>query len=113
MTGTRRTAATDLEALVDDYIQWLRPKRKRELSLFRDAPTDEDAISNAGLARDPETGKRLSHQRRIPPASLKESKRQLLKNLSQVRSTYCRAGARETKRRSIVVMLAGGMASST
>jgi hypothetical protein len=87
MTGTRRTAATDLEALVDDYIQWTRPERERELSQFRDAPTDEDAISNAALARDPKTNKRHPHQRRIPAPSLEESRRRLLKNLSLVRST--------------------------
>jgi hypothetical protein len=76
-----------LRCSVDDYIEWLRPERERELSLFRDAPTDEDAISNAALARDPETRKRHPHQRRIPPASLEASKRRLLKNLTLVRST--------------------------
>ena len=30
MTGKRRTAATDLEDLVEDYIQSLRPERERD-----------------------------------------------------------------------------------
>jgi len=87
MTGTRRTAAAGLEALVDEYIQELRPERESELSKFRSVRTDKDAISYAALARDPETGKKHPHQYRIPPASLEESKRRLLKNLSRVRST--------------------------
>ena len=85
-TGTRRTAATDLEALVDDYGQKLRRERKRYLSKFRDAPTDEDAISNAALARDPKTREKHPHQYRIPNSTLEKSSRRLLKNLSQVRS---------------------------
>jgi hypothetical protein len=86
MTRTRRTAATGLEALVDDYIQWMRPHREDELGKFRDVRTDEDAISYAALARDPETGKKHPHQYRIPQASLEKSRRKLLKNLPRVRS---------------------------
>jgi hypothetical protein len=86
MTRTSRTAAAGLEALVDDYIQWFRPERERELSQFRSARTDEDAISDAALARLPD-GKKHRHQCRNPPASLKESRRLLLDNLSQVRDT--------------------------
>ena len=85
MTGTRRRAATDLEALVDDYIQSLRLVRKRELSQFRRERTDEDAISNAALALI--EGAKHPHQYRNPPASLQESRRRLLKNLSLIRST--------------------------
>jgi hypothetical protein len=87
MTVPRRTAATGLEALVDDYIQWLRPERKHELSKFRTVRTDEGAISYAALARDPETGEKHRHQSRIPQPSLEKSKRRLVKNLSLVRST--------------------------
>jgi hypothetical protein len=87
MTGTRRTAATDLEALVDEYIESLRCKRECELRKFRDCKlTDEEAISYAALARDPETKKKHPHQYRIPQASLEKSKRRLLKNFSLVRS---------------------------
>ena len=85
-TGTRRTAATGLKALVDDYIQWTRPERECELNKFRRARTDEEAISYAARARDPETDKKHPHQYRIPHGTLEKSKRRLLKNLSQVRS---------------------------
>jgi hypothetical protein len=84
MTRTSQTAAAGLEALVDDYIQSLRRERERELSHFRSARTDEDAISGAALARLP-NGNKHPHQYRNPPASLKESRRLLLDNLSQVR----------------------------
>ena len=87
MTATRPTAATGLEALVDDYIQWMRPAREDELSQFRTVRTDEDAISSAALARNPRTGKKHSHQRRIPQPSLEKSKSRLVKHLSPVRST--------------------------
>ena len=87
MTRTRGTDATGLKALVDDYIKWMRPERERELDKFRRVRTDEEAISYAALARDPETGKKHPHQYRNPPASLERSKRRLVKNLSLVRST--------------------------
>jgi hypothetical protein len=86
VTGKRRTAATALEDLVEDYIQSLRPERNRELGQFPCVRTDEEAISYAALARDPMTGNKHPHQYRIPNSTLEKGRRRLLKNLSQIRS---------------------------
>jgi hypothetical protein len=85
MTGERHETATGLEALVDEYIRQFRRDRQRELRYFQIARTDEDAISAAALARLP-NGKKHPHQNRNPPASLGESRRRLLDNLSEIRS---------------------------
>ena len=63
----------------------MRPERDCELWHFRSrARTDEEAVSDAALARRP-NGKRHPHQYRIPLASLRKSRRLLLKNLPKIR----------------------------
>ena len=66
------------------YAEHYRRDAERELAYFRRLRTDEDVISRAALARLP-TGKRHSHQRRLPQVALKESQRRLLKNVSSLR----------------------------
>jgi hypothetical protein len=75
-----------LDALVDDYIENHQPSRTRELRFFCVLRTDEEAVSYAALAQLP-SGKRHSHQRRIPEPSLAESRRRLLGNLPALRAT--------------------------
>ena len=75
-----------LGALVDDYIKRHRRRLARELEYFSNANrSDEDAISRATLARLP--GGKHPHQRRIPPASLEQSRILLLENLPRLRDT--------------------------
>ena len=75
---------TLVEAAVDDYIERHRPRATRELRYFQLVRSDEEAISRAALAQLP-NGKRHPHQRRIPRATLEESKRRLLENLPLLR----------------------------
>jgi len=76
-----------LRAIAADYTRRYRRGAARELDYFRSRrllPTDEDAISQAALARLP-SGKRHPHQYRIPRAALQESRRRLLQNLPRPR----------------------------
>jgi hypothetical protein len=76
-----------LRAIAADYVRRHRRDASRELEYFRNRRllrTDEDAISRAALAQLP-SGKRHSHQRRIPRAALQESRRRLLDNLPGLR----------------------------
>jgi hypothetical protein len=75
-----------LDALIDDYIENHQPSRERELRFFSILRTDEEAVSYAALAQLP-SGKRHSHQRRIPEPSLAESRRLLLGNLPALRAS--------------------------
>jgi hypothetical protein len=77
-----------LEEIVADYIQCHRRNAEKEQRWFAIQPTLEDAISFAALARSP-SGKRLSHQCRIPESALTESRQRLLSleaSLSQASS---------------------------
>jgi hypothetical protein len=74
-----------LDRAVNDYIEHHRPRAARELEYFRRLlRSDEDAVSRAALAQLP-SGNRHPHQRRIPRASLDESRRRLLENLPILR----------------------------
>jgi hypothetical protein len=74
-----------LQAAVADYIRYSRPGATKELDSFRDSDrTDEDAVGQAALAQ--LDGKRHPHQRRIPRASLEESRKRLLRNLPRIRA---------------------------
>ena len=66
-----------LEGIVADYIECHRKNAEREQRWFAIQPTLEAVISIAALAKSP-TGKRLSHQRRIPERVLGESRQRLL-----------------------------------
>jgi len=61
-----------LAAIVRDYSHRHRPKTIRELKYFRDLPSLDAAITEAGLAQhyDGKRYKRYSHQRRIPREAL-------------------------------------------
>lgn len=73
----------NLKIIVSDYIARFRDRAARELKWFQIQPTLERAVSVAALAKGP-SGKRLSHQRRIPQSVLNESRSQLLKALSAI-----------------------------
>jgi len=73
-----------IAAAVADYISRIRPEMEREFRYFRALRTDEEAVSRAALAQLP-NGKRHWHQRRIPRASLKQSREHLLANLPSLR----------------------------
>jgi hypothetical protein len=66
-------------AIVRDYSHRHRPKTIRELQYFRDLPTLDAAISDAGRARyyDGKRHKRYSHQRRIPQEALERATKRL------------------------------------
>lgn len=59
-----------LDAVVDDYISRCRDRADGESRWFAIQKSLDAAIENAGMARAP-SGKRLSHQRRIPKAVLR------------------------------------------
>jgi hypothetical protein len=61
-----------------------RRPAEQELAYFRTWATDEEAVSKAALAQ-LSSGKRHSHQYRVPPAALRESERRLLDNLPALR----------------------------
>jgi hypothetical protein len=74
-----------LEEVVKSYVEHFQRRQARELDYFaRVVRSDEDAVSQAGLARLP-SGKRHQHQRRIPRAALQESRARLLSNLGALR----------------------------
>jgi hypothetical protein len=73
-----------MEAAVDDYIARIRPEMQGEFRYYRILRTDEDAVSRAALAQLPK-GKRHWHQRRIPRASLEQSREHLLASLPTLR----------------------------
>jgi hypothetical protein len=58
------------DAVVDDYIARFRDRADNESRWFAIQKSLDAAIENAGMARAP-SGKRLSHQRRIPKAVLR------------------------------------------
>lgn len=85
--GHRRLGS--LAAIVKDYVRRHRHKTIRELRYFRDLPSLEAAITDAGLARrlDGERYRRYSHQRRIPRDALEAATRRLYRaNLGSARS---------------------------
>lgn len=71
--------------IATDYIQHHRKRAAAELSYFRNFSSDEDAVSVAALGEYPK-GKRHSHQRRVPPAALRESQQRLIASLDAVRA---------------------------
>jgi hypothetical protein len=73
----------DLERVVADYTERHRADARSELAYFAERPTEEDAVSCAGLAQI--NGKKHSHQWRIPRSVLEESRRRLLDNLPLLR----------------------------
>jgi hypothetical protein len=76
-----------LRAIAAKYVRCHRRDASRELDYFRNRrllPTDEEAISRAALAQLP-SGKRHSHQYRIPRAALLESRRRLIDDLPGLR----------------------------
>lgn len=76
---------SNLRALVAEYKQDMRRDAAAELDDFRRTDrTDDDAVSQAGLAQLP-SGKRHPHQYRVPRAALRESRRRLLQQLPKLR----------------------------
>ncbi|MDR0776086.1 MAG: hypothetical protein LBE81_05550 [Azonexus sp.] len=65
-----------LERIVDDYIRDHQRNAEREQRWFAIQPDLSKAIEVAALAKSP-SGKRLSHQWRIPERALRESNRRL------------------------------------
>jgi hypothetical protein len=72
-----------LKEVVSHYLKKKQPTAEKELRWFAIQPNLEEAIKQAALARSP-SGKRLSHQRRIPKAVLAECHRHLLDSLPAV-----------------------------
>jgi hypothetical protein len=71
---------TTLRDIVADYISCCREDAEQEQRWFAIQRTLEEAVSRAALAVSP-SGKRLSHQRRIPQGVLAESRRRLVASL--------------------------------
>ena len=69
-----------LPDIVADYIRCCRESAEHEQRWFIIQRTFEEAVSRAALAVGP-SGKRLSHQRRIPQSVLAESRRRLVASL--------------------------------
>lgn len=75
-----------LHAAVEDYREHRQRAHARELDYFRLRRLgDDEAVSAAALCKLP-SGKRHPHQRRIPQASLEESRRRLIANLEELRA---------------------------
>lgn len=71
---------TRLDSIVRDYVDRYRNRAEAELKWFASQSTLEDAVTLAALAKSP-SGRRQSHQRRIPHVVLIESRRLLLGSL--------------------------------
>ncbi len=69
--------------IVADYKKRYREAAAKELRWFSIQSSLEAAVSVAALAKGP-SGKRLSHQRRVPETVLLESRRRLLEALSEI-----------------------------
>jgi hypothetical protein len=74
-------AMRKLDDIVADYISRYQERAEKELRWFSIQRTLEEAVRISALAKSP-SGKRLSHQRRIPESVLRESYRNLLDGLS-------------------------------
>jgi hypothetical protein len=70
----------ELERAVASYVTEYRRQAARELEYVRRLRSDEDAVSEAALARLP-SGKRHPHQYRIPLKALEESRHRLVRNI--------------------------------
>jgi hypothetical protein len=75
----------ELELIVSDYIANKRSRAEAERRWFIIQPTLRDAISTAARAKKP-SGKRFSHQRRIPESVLRMSEEALLNSLPALQS---------------------------
>lgn len=84
--GAPETRQRSLNDLVGAYSRNHRPRACTEYDFLREMETDEEAISEAALARRKD-GKRHDHQRRIQRSSLEESRRRLLQNVALLRSS--------------------------
>ena len=78
-----KARSSTLVAIVDDYIARCREVRARELSFYGAQKTIADAVREAALSRT-ESGKRHSHQRRIPRRVLGEAERRLQASVEQL-----------------------------
>ena len=85
--GTKPPAGTSdyLQRIVDDYIRNRQRSAEKELRWFAIQPDLRKAIEIAALAKSP-SGKRLSHQRRIPERVLGESYEKLLSRMSELQA---------------------------
>ncbi len=72
-----------LEDIVTEYIELYRGRAANELRWFAIQRTIDESVRLAAFALNP-TGKRLSHQRRIPKPALRESHRRLLASLLSI-----------------------------
>jgi len=73
-----------MKEIATDYIRNYRTPAARELAYFKLPRMDEKAISRAALCLLP-SGKRHSHQRRIPKSVLAETERRLVENAAALR----------------------------
>jgi len=73
-----------MKDIARDYVREYRTRAERELAYFKLLRTDEKAISRAALCLLP-SGKRHSHQRRIPKSVLAEAERRLVENTANLR----------------------------
>lgn len=71
------TPANGLSDVVDDYIREHRANAAREMKFYAGQRTLADAVRRAAACELP-SGKRHSHQRRIPAASLQDASQRLL-----------------------------------
>ena len=80
------TKMNNLESIVSKYIRDHQRNADKERRWFEIQPNLLKAIETAALAQSP-SGKRFSHQRRIPGHVLKESYRRLLIKISAIESS--------------------------
>ena len=78
------TNINTLRHVVSHYIIYRRERSTKELRWFAIQRTLDDAVSLAARAKKP-SGKRFSHQRRIPMSVLSESEHRLLRILPALR----------------------------
>jgi len=73
-----------MKEIASDYVRNYRTAAERELTYFKLPRTDEKAISRAARCLLP-SGRRHSHQRRIPSSVLAEAERRLVENTAALR----------------------------
>ena len=77
-------SASELKKIARSYVQNCRRHAQAELAYFQGLQTPEEALTRAATAR-LRNGKH-SHQNRIPPAVLEESRRRLVDNLRRIKN---------------------------
>jgi len=83
MKETSRMGTGIFAEIVNDYICRFKKKAEEELEYFKSQRSLKEAVSKAALARKP-SGRKFSHQKRIPKSVLEKAQKILLSNIDEI-----------------------------